>query len=262
MKILILGSSGFIGKRLCNRLQKGNEVIRVDRTTNLNEIIEYHYEFDFIINCISSLPDATKSDSYTSNYTVPKSVMAKIQHKTWIQIDSYFQLQIPYGRRDFYTLDKQKFCDFLNQEAFEKTDVKIKHLTLPHIFGEEDRPSRLITSVIKKLGENSSFYASHGCQYLPILYVEDALDGVIRFMQSEQTYASCPPFLNIQVYKLLEEIRSVIGRGNVVHDADQRSVDDDFPLIRFEEGVTNWTPKMKKEEFLIWVSKQAERFSY
>ena len=261
MKILILGASGFIGTRLSNRLQKNNQVTRLDRTTTLNEIKNYNNKFDYTINCISSSLGAPKSISCTSNYDVPRLVRTTVQSEIWLQIDSYLQLQIPFGRRDPYTLDKQNFCNFLDNASPEQSKVAVKHLTLPHIFGEGDRRGRLISSAIKELAMNNNFYASLGSQYLPILHIEDALDGIIKFMDSEQASASCPPFWNGQVYKLLAMIQSAIGKGHVIHDKEVKSIDSDFPKISFDKGLSDWVPQMQLDEFLIWISKQADKFS-
>ena len=94
MKVLVLGSNGFIGQSLSNILENKFTVTNVSRGTRLDGLLGSNEIFDFIINCVSSKPEANLLDSKMSNFDYPKKILTGTKFRHWIQLESYFQLQI------------------------------------------------------------------------------------------------------------------------------------------------------------------------
>ena len=256
MKVLLLGSNGFIGKALGAKLSGSYELVRVTRETNLEDLFKSEHVFDFIVNCASSRPNADSEESFESNFLYPKQFFNKISARYWVQIDSYFQLQIPSGRMDPYSIEKEKFSHFLDVEGGSLGAPVVHHLCLPHVFGEGERPERLISSAIASFKRGIDFETSHGSQFLPILHVSDAVEGILRFIESPTSSAACSPFWYGSVRELLELISIEFKEARVRYGLKLDPVDARFPRVEFPKCVEGWRPRMQLNEFLDWVREQ------
>lgn len=253
MTVLLLGSSGFIGKALGLKLERIYELVKVDRKTDLETLFKSDQTYDFIINCASSSPNADSNQSHESNFLYPKQFFANVSTRNWIQVESYFQIQIPLGRVDPYSIEKQRFSEFLDKEASTQNSPQIHHLYLPHIFGEGDRPERLISAVVSSFRSGEDFQTSTGSQFLPLLHLSDAVEGIARFMDNPTRSASCSPFWYGSVKELLDLISAQFSRVRVLYGRKPNPVDVDFPRVVFPQSVEGWQPKMQLNEFLEWV---------
>ncbi len=256
MNTLILGSNGFIGKKLCKELSKDHEVTGVNRNTDLDLLASKNTYFDYIINCASSKPTANISESQSSNYDFPIRILKNFDFDNWIQLESYFQLQIPMGRSDAYTLDKNLFSEYLDAHFTSLNTSKLSHLYMPHVFGDGDRPGRLINSAINAIISNLEFDTSCGDQYLPILHVDDAISGILQLIENPQGISTCTPFWYGQVKELLNLITSAIKFGRINFCRLPDPIDANFPKVEFPPGLASWKPKMQINEFLNWVEEK------
>lgn len=253
MTVLLLGSSGFIGKALGLKLERKYKLVKVDRKTDLETLFKSEQAYDFIINCASSNPNADSIQSYESNFHYPKQFFANVLTRNWIQIESYFQIQIPLGRVDPYSIEKQRFSEFLDIEASTQNFPQVHHLYLPHIFGEGDRPERLISAAVSSFRSGEDFQTSTGSQFLPLLHLSDAVEGIARFMNNPTKSASCSPFWYGSVKDLLDLICAQFSGVRVLYGRKPNPVDVDFPRVVFPQSVEGWQPKMQLNEFLEWV---------
>ena len=258
MKIILLGATGFIGKSLSSYLENDHQVVKVKRSTSLEYLFKADQTFDFVINCVSSKSSSSSSESNISNFEYPKKFLEKVQTKHWIQLESYFQLQIPMGRRDSYTLDKQRFSQHLDTTVNTESSPMIHHLFLPHVFGEGDRPERLISSAILAMKRGQKFETSTGTQFLPILHKLDAVKGIASFLDHPTSVAACHPFWHGQVRELVTEIAFVFKAPQIAFGQKSDPIDVNFPQVQFPDNVINWQPKMQVSEFLDWVRIQNE----
>ena len=258
MKILILGSSGFIGKSLARHLNKEHSVVSLNRKTDVFKLFENTNNFDFVINCASSKLTSSSIESDESNFFYPKSIFHESTFKHWIQIESYFQLQIPLGRRDQYTITKQRFTDYLDSKLKTVNSPSIHHLYLPHIFDINDGNGRLISSVISSIKNGVLFNTTNGSQFLPILHAADAVLGIAKFIQNPSPIAACHPFWYGTISELLEIISLEFKDFSVCYGSKPDPVDANFPKVKFPNCIDGWQPKMHMNEFLEWIKVQSE----
>lgn len=256
MKILLLGSNGFVGKALGAKLEASHELVRLNRETELINFFESGQIFDLVINCASSHPSASASESHDSNFLYPKRFFDNVVFSHWIQIESYFQLQIPFGRNDPYSIEKEKFTRFLDGKSSLPKAPLVSHLYMPHIFGEGDRPERLISSAISHFINGHDFRTSIGTQFLPLLYISDAVDGIVRFIEYPTQHAACVPFWYGRVRELLDLIALQFTKPHVVYGSYPDPVDAEYPRVQFPSCVDGWKPKMELSDFLDWVRVQ------
>lgn len=258
MKILLLGSSGFIGKYLGMHLEGSHQVTKVNRVTNLEEFFRLDESFDFVINCVSSGPSADSIESNASNFEYPIQFVRAIKSKHWLQIESYFQLQISMGRQDFYTLDKQRFSEFLDANSKIQSEPIIHHLYMPHVFGDGDRVGRLISSAKSSLTRRETFETSNGSQFLPLLHVSDAVLGISQFIENPLGEAACTPFWYGRQKDLLDLMELQFDDAQVLYGLRPDPVDASFPRVEFPKSIDGWQPKMKIDEFLDWVKVKSD----
>lgn len=256
MKILLLGSNGFVGKTLRAKLEEIHELVTVTRETNLIDFFESKHIFDFVINCASSHPKADSNESHESNFLYPKQFFNNLSFAHWIQIESYFQLQLPFGRNDPYSIEKEKFSSFLDENSCLPESPLVSHLYMPHIFGEGDRPERLISSAISNFISGHDFHTSRGTQFLPLLYISDAVEGIKRFIESPTQHAACVPFWHGRVQELLDLIASQFANPRVRYGSKPDPVDAEYPRVEFPQCVDGWKPRMQLTDFLEWVRMQ------
>lgn len=256
MKIVILGSNGFVGKALGAKLEEIHELVKVNRETDLVNFFRTEQIFDVVINCASSSPKADSRESHESNFLYPKQLFNHLNFEHWIQIESYFQLQIPFGRIDPYSIEKEKFRGFLDEKASIPESPFVSHLYMPHIFGEGDRPERLISSAISSFQNGQDFHTSNGTQFLPLLHISDAIQGIIRLIENPISYATCMPFWYETVRELLDLISSQFSGPRLLYGLKPDPVDASFPRVKFPQCVEDWQPKMQLRDFLEWVRVQ------
>lgn len=253
MKLLLLGSNGFVGKVLGVKLENIHELVKVNRETNLVNLLESDPVFDVVINCASSHPRANSSESQRSNFLYPRQLFGNLDFAHWIQIESYFQLQIPFGRNDPYSIEKERFSRFLDENSTLPESPSVSHLYMPHIFGEGERQERLISSAISNFKGGQDFPASSGTQFLPLLHISDAVEGIARFIECPTKNAACVPFWYGRVWDLLDLVASQFEKSRVLYGLKPDPVDAEYPRVEFPQCVEGWEPKMQVVDFLEWV---------
>jgi len=130
---------------------------------------------------------------------------------------------------------------------------QIHHLYMPHIFGEGDRPERLISAAVSSFRRGEDFQTSTGSQFIPLLHVSDAVDGIARFIENPIKNASCSSFWYGSVRELLELISAQFLGVRVLYGRKPDPIDADFPRVEFPQSVEGWQPRMQLNEFLEWV---------
>lgn len=253
MKIMVLGSGGFLGKALVAKLEDSHQLLKVNRQTDLVDLFNSAQFFDFVINCASSSAKANLAESHESNFLYPKQIFKNLYFSHWVQIESYFQLQIPFGRLDPYTIEKERFSRFLDENVRHANSPQVYHLYMPHLFGDNDRPERLISSAISALSRGEIFQTSSGTQFLPVLYISDAVEGILRFIERPTENAACRPFWYGSVKDLLDLMASQFSKPPILYGLIPDPVDADFPRVDFPQSVDGWVPKMQLVDFLEWI---------
>ena len=256
MKVLVIGADGFIGKNLATEVSKNHDLVKINRNSELRDVFKNENSYDFVINCASSLPNSTQFESNESNFLYAKQFLDNINSKNWIQIESYFQLQIFMGRSDHYSKEKQKFSEYLDAQSKTTKLPKIHHLYLPHVFGEGEKAGRLISSAINTFKKAEILNASSGSQFIPILHVSDAVVGITKFMDNLAAVAACTPFWYGTVKELLEFIASQFENAKITFGSRSNSVDASFPRVEFPGCVKDWSPRMQINEFARWIKSQ------
>lgn len=253
-KVLVLGGNGFIGSHLISTLQEIYEVIDFDRRVNSIEKIISNKFPDYVINCSASQANAKSMDSFEANIEFQMRCIKLLLKNNensfkWIQVASYFELQIPLGRRDNYSIDKQ-ICRSILQRLEEEGFIELTTIFLPHVFGAGENSNRIIPSLTKNLQNGQIAEISRGEQFLPILGVEDCCLAIAAAIKTDQRICSAAPIWYDSVKILASIMEKAISRGVVQINSDKMSIDNSFPKVEFPPKVKNWTSEMTFNDFI------------
>ncbi len=253
-KVLVLGGNGFIGTHLCSALLGLYEVIDFNRKLHSLEMTISNNFPDIVINCSASTANSKSLESFEANIKFQMEcikILRKHSKKTvkWVQVASYFELQIPMGRKDNYSLDKQ-ICRSLLNRLKEDGLIELTIIFLPHVFGEGENSNRIIPSMTKSLQSGQVTEISRGEQFLPILEVKDCCAAVIAAILTDQLNCSATPMWYDSVKLLASKMETAISRGVVRVNPEKMSIDNSFPKVEFPEMVKNWTPRMTFNDFM------------
>lgn len=253
-RVLLLGASGFIGQELNVSLLSNYNVFKLDRSSQTFNLQLSQIKPDIVINCSSSKPNASFLESLGANFLFQMKCLnvistAKTSKFKWVQVGSYYELQIAQGRNDFYSIHKA-LCRRLLTEAASEGIIDLTTIFLPHIFGKGENPNR-ITPYLKnqfQTGETASI--TSGQQYLPMLPIEDAVEAITAAISSTQTVCSASPIWHGKVIDLANLIHSQVGNGFINLEQTRKSVDEKFSPITFPPKVNAWNARFEIEEYL------------
>jgi nucleoside-diphosphate-sugar epimerase len=243
-KITILGSNGYIGTNLINMLSNKLEVQKLTRN-NSEKVNFSDKDLNVVINLCSSKINDGAAVSYESNFNFQRKILIENEEKPflWIQIASYYELQIAHGRSDSYSKHKTEFRKFLNDWEGEHKNFKHKCLFLPHVFGRNESGDRLMPSLKQlNLGKRTLFGSKD--HYIPILYVDDVIVAILLAISASQKISMATP---IWYGKLSELVRSTVKNDSIyklsVFDGNKQEysgvkINFPQPLVGFNPSFT------------------------
>ena len=248
-RILVLGASGFIGQKLVEKLRADNVSLLVYNRLDVDiadKILEYCPTA--VINCAASKGNASFEHSFEANIAFPLRVLkilSHLNHRTsWIQLSSYFELQINYGRADAYAFHKATIGQILQENFKEICDVKL--LFLPHIVNIDAKPNSLFSNLAKAYNGEKTTLSTSGEQYIPILHLDDAVTAICAVLPAPtKTYFAKPVWYG-SLAELMNEFLK-LQKTHVYLNKDQRSADYNFPKMIFEPIPPKWKAKKDLE---------------
>jgi UDP-2-acetamido-2,6-beta-L-arabino-hexul-4-ose reductase len=241
MKILVLGSTGFIGKNLMDRLsqESGLDVLTVNRdfvfngtnealTKGVNGLLESLEGHICVINLSGAAGEGDSVRLRSANIEFPLSILRLIQGTVsniqWLQASSFFQLyRVLYGKhKDLYSETKDEFLDLLRRELGHE---RLQNLYLPHVFGRYDRPTRLISSLVIAKRERRGIDLSSGRAVMPLLRVDELVDAMVGFVKNRWASQRQPlpenQLLGSGVFTVREIVELMLGEDVDLAKFDQ-----------------------------------------
>jgi len=248
-RILLLGSSGFIGNEVMEKLRVDNiSMLVYDRLDPdiSNKVLKYHPTA--VINCAASKGNANFQESFEANIAFPLSVLnilSRLNERiSWIQLSSYFELQIEYGRVDPYAFHKATIGQILQRNFKEICDVKL--LFLPHIVNVDAKPNSLFSNLGKAYKGERITLSTSGEQFIPILHLDDAVTAIRAILPAPPKAYFAKPVWYGSLAELLNEFLK-LQKTQVNLNRNQRSADYNLPKLKFEPIPPGWQAKKNLE---------------
>jgi nucleoside-diphosphate-sugar epimerase len=236
--IAVLGSSGFLGRALCQTLESSDYEIFGFRSSNAvtNRISQNEYlildflkspefltmKFDAIINLASRR--STRHVKYSDEevhfftYQVPSRFIERFCHNDTIIINSSSYIQnyhgIPGKSVDSYSDAKNRLSEFL--ESFSKLHgITVFDLYFFTIYGNGDKSQHLIPTVLRAARNGEHLSLSPGNQLINLIYIQDAIENILQIFQLQRQgvyskYAVWEPHY-LSLRNVISEVEKSIG---------------------------------------------------
>jgi len=249
------------------------ELIRHDVTTPFSAEVDeiynlacpaspIHYQFDAIQTVKTSVMGAINV------LGLAKRVKAKVLQASTSEVygdphihpqkEDYWGNVNPIGIRSCY--DEGKRCtETLFMDYHRMNDVKIKIVRIFNTYGPRMHPNdgRVVSNfIIQALrNENITVYGT-GNQTRSFQYVDDLVEGMIRFMNTDDSIIGPINIGNPEEYSIIELAEKIIrltksGSKIIFHPLPQDDPMQRCPDISLAKKELNWEPKVKLEEGLL-----------
>ena len=287
-KILVIGGTGFLGFHLIKRCislkmiitsiskQKPCQSQRFDnveyKTCNITSLQrlkkQINNDYDFVVNLGGNIDHKNKNKTYRSHYLGVKNLYNIFKNKKierFIQIGSSSEYGKIFGSvkenntcqpKMIYGRSKLMATNFL----FKKNKLKKFPFTILRFFqvyGPFQKTNRLIPFVISSCLKNKRFNCSEGSQLRDFLYIDDAIDSIIKSFKIERTKGK---IINIgygtpiEVKRIILMIKDLIQKGKPQFGKLSLRVDESkniYPDLRIAKKILGWKNKTSLKEGLI-----------
>ncbi len=211
-KILLTGSSGFIGSNLLENFSKNNEITLVVRKNvkkniksnknikiiKFNDYDELHYKLkkikiDIVIHCAThyvknhnykDIDKLIESNILLGNIILENIKIMKV--KKFINFSTVWEGNFKInGFINLYSSYKKAFSSILNYYKITNSQTKFFELMLSDTYGSNDQRQKLINILRKNYQKNITTRISSKNLYLNLLNVEDIVSAVEKILNIE-----------------------------------------------------------------------------
>ena len=197
--VLLTGSSGFLGKKILDKLLSLNHIIIILKSINsrnskvnddLFQIIEYdfdevgidnlftNYKIDFIIHTATCYGRNNEEDSFVlkSNLILPQYLLQKaVQYN----VDSFFYTSTLQNELlNPYTISKNQLKQW-GQYYSINNKINFINIKIEHLYGPGDDKNKFVYWLLHGLISNTpSMNFTKGIQKRDFIYITDAVDAI------------------------------------------------------------------------------------
>lgn len=282
-KILITGGTGFIGYHLAKRCLLLNwsvtsisnskppkkrklknvryAICDITKKKDLKNIAKLN--FDYVVNLAGHVDHSNKKKTLNSHYNGCKNLSYLFLNsgiKKFVQIGSCIeygkkkspQLEKIINRKTYSSYGKAKLLStnhLLNLNKKYNFPANIVRFYL--IYGPNQDENRLIPIIINNAIKNKDFGCSKGTQFRDFLYIDDAIDAIIKILKKKSISGE---IINIgsgkpqQVKKVILKICKIINLGKPIFGKIKFRKDEIkflYPSIKKANLLLDWRPKVK-----------------
>lgn len=203
MRIIILGSTGYLGSKLVHKLLENNHellcIIRKESnlrnlenvldditlcTINDLESILCKKEYDCIINLACKYSrDHVDEDVFEANFYNPLTLMIKcIRHN----IDKIITIDTGLiNDLNAYSFSKSILSETLRWYCRQNVNLSVLNIKLENYYGKDEPTNRFIPQTIIKLKNNEKIPLTDGKQIRDFIYVQDVVDNLYNLIISD-----------------------------------------------------------------------------
>jgi nucleoside-diphosphate-sugar epimerase len=283
-KILIVGGTGFIGFHLAKKCLKKHFIVTslssrkpkkkrflkkvnyiecdISNKNNLKRNIKGN--FDYVVNLGGYVNHNEKVKTFNSHYKGCKNLADFFKKKniiSFIQIGSsveYGSIKSPQSETQNCSIKKLKStygkAKFLATKyllgLFEKERFPVTILRLYLVYGPNQDPNRLISSVINSCLLKKKFPCSNGNQYRDFLYVDDLINAITSCFGNSNSIGK---IINMgqgkpkKVKDIIKSISSKVGTGVPEYGKIKFRKDEIktlYPDIKLAKKILKWKSKI------------------
>lgn len=264
MKILVLGGSGFLGKRLLSKLivsggdifagvrSKPDDLVEGCTYLLISELLDNKkYKFDTIINV--AMKRSTRHAPVTDevlrelNFETPLKIISQLSTVDTLVINTSTYIQNYRGVKgntvENYGYFKERLSEALAIQA-GKSKFRVIDLYLFTLFGPGDRETHLVPSLLSALKSGNQISLSEGNQLINLLYLDDAVNSILNAMEWKiQSYSAFylwdPNYLTVRnLVSIIEDafmLKMDVVWGGVPYSGHEMFEPWDIPLTKFPD---------------------------
>ncbi len=200
MKVVVLGSTGYLGNRMIRRLaDDGHEILCVVRrpmendywgegkiswclSDDLGERLSSSQPYDFALNfaCKYSRGGNRDEDVYEANLYSPLkyfTICARYGVKNLLTVDT----GLPHTL-NVYAMSKHLLSEALRWECSRDSSLNVLNIRLENFYGEDEPKDRFLHHVINKLKAGEDVPLTEGRQVRDFIYIGDVIDNLTRLL--------------------------------------------------------------------------------
>jgi len=273
-RVFIVGAYGFLGQHVTNYfVHKGYHVHLAVKSsskapkaikdlklplsfTDAPDFIDHLDDlmFDIVIyTAVDYGKNKIKDDVWECNVYLPLRIVEKVGNEKllFIHFDTFFNKFSKYKYLPLYTLSKQDFRDKLKQNI----NCKIVGLQLEHLYGENDNPTKFISTLINALKSNKDeIQLTSGEQKRDFIYVGDLVDLIDKLILTRENLALDNYLFEVGTGESISLKKFVIELKNQLK-ASTKLIFDALPMRQNEimdskanldklDNVLSWRPKI------------------
>ena len=188
MKILVTGSSGFVGSNLVLRLRSlDHEVFTFDKNNTKEELNKFIEESDFIFH-LAGVNRPTGNEAFKDNSSLTDDVINGVKSsgkKTPILITSSIQAKLDneYGK-------SKKEAEDLLLKFQEENKNPVYIFRCPNLFGKWCRPNynSVIATFCYNVAHDLPIQINESAPKIPFLYIDDLIDKMLEYLCKNQLF--------------------------------------------------------------------------
>lgn len=214
MKILVTGSTGFIGKNLVSELKnrKYSEIMEFDKETNLELLEEYCKKADFVFHLAGVNRPKEELEFMEGNFGLTSTLLnnlKKYKNNCPVMISSSSQAELD----NAYGKSKKAGEDLLFNYGKE-TGVKVLVYRFPNVFGKWSRPNynSVIATFCYNIARDLPITINNPNVVMNLVYIDDVVKELINALEGKENkkdeFCEVPIIHTITLGEIVELIQS------------------------------------------------------
>lgn len=236
MRFIILGGTGYLGKKLVKELaREGNDILCVRRSSagaepgpdservafcgiDDMEALPPDAAFDCMINlsCRYVRGSVADYDIFEANYFAPLRVFLFALSRN---VKRFFTAGtgLPAGLND-YTLSKAQFAETLRwygEQRRQRNDpLTVCNIRMENFYGEDEPTDRFIPGAVGRMKRGERVLLTQGTQVRDFIYIDDVVSSMMKLIHSQELpeYSDIPlgSGEGVSIRELMEYLKAVL----------------------------------------------------